>query len=625
MKKIVKIFSIIAASFLLFLVLFLFLFRIFSPSYLVPYLIKQVEEETNGRYALSVNSDSLRIRFVSMTVRLGQTEFRRDSSVNDLSGIEFLDKFDVDASFESFDIHALNMLRYIFSEKFIVDQISLKKPKIIIKKNRAYLPATNSENQKAEIKSSYLADSVLADTLAWGEFKSSGGLMLPHLIVEQFEIADAHFSFYDGRKKYPVHEVNGFTFNVKGFELIEQSGFNIIDGSIHIDSASSLLSKNTARLRIQGMDLDPEAFHIDSLHFGHVVDKYRINRIKGFRASWLDISVLDINITGLHPNRFISDSVVLIDKASIGEVYFNLFKDKSEPKINPEYKPLPQEIIRNIPAKIEIDTIEILDADLIIDMQAPKANVPGQITLLKSTGLITNLSNVAEELEKNPFMEIQLKTMVMDKIPVTIDYKMNMNSEEDQFWASCKIKPFEASILNGFLGSQFFIEFKSGYVDNLEFNFEGNNKANVGEIDFEYTKLKIQKLKGYESYIAGKPKTGFISAVGNILIPNNRSKNDKKYKTGAIYYEKEFNRPLVHVTIMSVLSGVLSSMGLTSRNLEKQKEKADALDSTAIQKSEETVIKQTEKIDKKKEVEMEKELKVEDKKEKKKEKKENNN
>lgn len=613
MNRYIKILGISVTSALFIIVLFLFLIKVYSPAYLIPYIVNKVENETNGRYMLSVSSDSLHIKFVTMSFSLGQTEFKRDTSVNEYSGIPFLDKFDVKATFQSFDITALNVIRFTLTNDIRVGEISLKKPSIVIRKNRNYkasklMPEAQTEDTAGDTNL-HLSEGVLADTIAWGDFKESGSAILPHLVVNKFKIEDAHFSFYGGRVSYPIHEVNGLTFDVSGFQLLDQKEIEVEDVFITIDSASSLLNKNTSRLTLQGVKLHPKAFHVDSLHFKHIVDKYAINRIKGFRASWLNIGVGGIDIDGLHPGKLINDSLVIVDKVTIDDVYFNLFKDKSEPVINPTYKPLPQEIIRNIHTGLKIDTLELLNADLLIEMQAPKADVPGQIVLNRTKALITNITNIPEFVEKNQHMGVNLSSYIINKIPLTLDYTLDMKSEVDQFWAKCKVAPFDASILNDFLGSQFFIEFKSGQIDNFEFDFEGNNKVNVGEMDFEYTKLRMQKLQGYEYYIVGKPKTGFISAVGNFLISNNRSKQDKNYTPGVIYYEKEFNRPMIHVTIMSMLSGILSSMGITSRNLEKMELKAQALDSTAILKSEQDVIKQTEKIEIKKEKELEKEAK----------------
>ena len=527
--------------------------------------------------------------------------------VNKYADIPFLDKFDFYGEIESFDIHALNLLRYAFTNKFILDQVKLKKPVIVIRKNWKYRPPSDKTDSEHSLpdSTSVHADSILADTLAWDEFRESGGGYLPDLNIDKFIIEDADFTFFDGIKPYPIHEINALTFDLEGFDLQKNSDFEIEDVSITIEKVSSLISRNTARLSLSGIELHPENFHIDSLHFGHIVDKYRINDMKGFRASWLNIGVQDIDIDGLHPGQFLSDSTVFIDKAAIGKVNFYLFKDKAHPVINPQYKPLPQEIIRSIPTGLRIDTAVVLDAEIVIDMEAPTAENPGRVALNQTYATITNITNIPEYLSKDPMMHVSASTMIMGEVPISLNYKLKIDSPEDQFWASVRTAPFDMRILNDFVGSQFFIEFRSGHLDKFEFRFEGNKKANVGEMDFEYSNLKVQKLQGHERYIASRPKTGFFASLGNMLIPANRSSGQKRFKTAAIYYEKEYNRDLIHGTIMSMLSGVLSSLGFSSKNIEKQQQKAAALDDTTLQKSAENAQEKALKAEQqKKEIEL---------------------
>ena len=605
MKKLIKIFGIVSGVLALFFILLLLIIKIYSPGYLVPYAMEQVKDKTNGRYKLVVNSDSLQVHFISMSVNLGKTEFKRDTSVETYSDIPFLNQFDVDLSFESFKIQSLNLLRYAYSGRVSVDQIRLNSPSIVIKKNRSYVKPANTEQdeQAAKLNDEVPSedDSTLADTRAWGEFRSSGGHLLPHIHIDQFIIEQANFQFYDGRNPNPIHEVYGLTFEIDGFELAKKSDIEIEDASLSIDKASSLLSKNTARLSLAGVNLYPDRFQIDSLHYGHIVDKYKINAIRGFRASWLDVGVRNIDISGLHPGQFISDSTILIEKASIDKVRLYLFKDKAEPVINPGHKPLPQAQIRNNATKLDIGTFEILDADLIVDMEAPTAEHPGQITLNQTKVEIMNITNIPDKLGEDPFLKVKANTRIMNKVPVQLNYRLKIDSEEDQYWASCSTDPFDVRILNGFVGSQFFIQFKSGHVDKFTFNFEGNNKANVGEMDFEYSDLRIEKLQGYGMYIEGHPNTGFLASVGNILLPNNRSSSDKNYKKGVIYYEKEFNRDMIHSTIMSLLSGISSSLGFSSKNLQKQRQKAASLNQESTLKAEEVAIQKAEKASQKKE------------------------
>ena len=101
-------------------------------------------------------------------------------------------------------------------------------------------------------------------------------------------------------------------------------------------------------------------------------------------------------------------------------------------------------------------------------------------------------------------------------------------------------------------------------------------------------------FKEYQKYIEGKPNTGFIAGVGNILIPSNRSRQTKGYKQAVIYYEKEYNRDFVHGNAMSIVSGLASSVGFGSKNLGKKQQKASQLDETSTLNSAEKALKKAE-------------------------------
>jgi hypothetical protein len=447
----------------------------------------------------------------------------------------------------------------------------------------------------------YEADSVMADTLAWNEFHESRSAVTPSFKVDTFLIENASLLFFDGRKKFPIYAIYGLDFNVIGFTSDKHNDIEVADASIQVDSLSALVSKNIARLKVAGLNIHPDSIHIDRLHFGHIIDRYKINKIRGFRASWLNINVDDINIWGIHPGKMVSDSIVNIDKTSIGYVNLYLFKDKEQLIINPAHKALPPEQVRNIPIPIAIDTLEIISGDLIIEMEAPKAKAPGSINLNQLHATITNITNIEENLSSNPVMELQADLSVMNAAHVSLNSKFQLDSQDDQFWVKCQADPFDVRVLNGFLGSQFFIEFPSGDIKKLDFQFEGNNKANVGTMDMEFADLKVSKLKDYHKYLDEKPNTGFIAGVGNLLIPKNRSMEDKSYKQAVIYYEKEYNRDFIHGTIMSLLSGAESTFGFKTKNLEKREKEAADLDAADTEQSAQDALEKAEKAREKKE------------------------
>jgi len=602
-RKILKVFGILITVLLILLVVLGLALRIYGPKYLVPYVVKEVREATNGRYMLSVNADSVNVHLISLSLNLGFTEFKRDTTVDEYCGIPMLDKFDVTANFNTFSIQSLELWKFLLDKRIVVNTVSLDQPSIRFVKNLDYNRIKSEAAKSDSIPPQSLSardEEMLADTLTIEEFRDSKKKINAYVRVKDFKVNDAHFALYDGRKRYAIQEVYGLDVELDDFRLKRDGSRKVADAFIHIDSASTLVSKNIARISLKGIDLQQDTIKIDQFHYGHIVDRYAINRIKGFRASWLDANITDIDIHGIHTDDLIGDSVVNIDMASIGNVDLYLFKDKEELIINPDYKPLPTEQIRKIPLPLLFDTLQIANGDIIVDMEASQAIAPGRITLNNVGVDILNLTNIKELLEQKPEMKMHATFDIMDSAAIDFNASFNVNSLEDEFHVSCAVSPFNASILNDFVGSQFFIEFADGDIHSLNFQFDGNNKANVGTMDFEYQNLKVRKLKDYQKFIEGKPKTGFIAGVGNILIPSKRSMDSKGYKTAVIYYEKEYNRDFVHGTIQALLTGVESSLGILSKNLDKRQSQAEQLSEEDVAKSAEKAKEEVEKANKRK-------------------------
>lgn len=587
-KKLLKILSIAIFSVSAILLISIILLKVYAPEYFVPYVTDKVSENTRGRYKLAINSDSVNLHLITMSLNMGYTELKRDSSIEVYSGIELLDKFDVYMTLGSFRISAFNLFRFLISKKIVIDELSLFQPKIIIRKNMNYksedakkTPSTIAPEQPVNDQ----GDGLFADTAALSEMHRSRRALTPPISIGEFKIQDASFAFYDGKIDSPIQEIHGLDFELLNFDYDQNHDVDVTEAAVFVDSASSLVSRNTARLKIRGLRMHPDSIHLDHLHFGHIVDRYQINRIKGFRASWLQVDLNDVEIHGLHPGSLISDSILNIDNTTIGSVKLYLFKDKEEMVINPAHKALPSEQIRNISTHIHLDSININDGDFFIEMEASNAVVPGQLRISDFNGEIYNVSNVATSLAENPMMQFNSRFNIEDSIEVALQFAFDITSEDNEYLASCDVQPFAIPTLNGFIGSQFFVEFPKGALQHFHFEFQGNNKVNVGTLDLEYEDLSVRKLQDYEKYIEGKPNTGFLAGVGNLIIPHNRNRNSNNYKPGVIYYEKEYNRDVIHCTIMSMVSGIASSVGLNSRNLEKQEEKASKLDERSIQES----------------------------------------
>lgn len=560
MKTVIRILAGVVLAVLLFGLPALLFIQQSGPAYVQKRLAEKVRTATKGRYQLSI--DSLELDPWTVSVRLVNLRFGRDTLVDSLSGMHVLDEYDVLAELGELELKDFGLLNLWMGGELLLDRLRLSRPSILIRKNVRYDAGRAVEG------------TVTADSVEYTTFSDSAARQIPAIEIGSFSLEDASFAFYDGKNESPELMIRGLSAGLTGFHSKRYQPFLSASPLIRVDTASALVSKGIARMTLTGLRLTDTLLHLDSIHYGHVVNPYRINAIKGFRANWLDVQGRDLDVRGIDYQLAAADSALVIRRIDLGEFNLVLFKDKADTRINPVEKELPSTLIRDIPIPLFIDTVRLNRGFLDIQMQAEAGNTPGRLVIGGINAHIRNLTNMPDRLARDPFLDLHIRARMMNQGPVDLKGKFDIESPEDYYEMTATVGKMPLASLNNFLGSQFFFGFASGDLQNMHLEYTGNNRYTKGKMDLEYNNLKIQKLTNFKKFRKTRAKNGFLLMLGNWIIPKNRSGSQRGYKTGLVYYEKPLNRDVVHVLVQSMLSGVISNFGFGPGSMEKVEKKA---------------------------------------------------
>jgi hypothetical protein len=103
---------------------------------------------------------------------------------------------------------------------------------------------------------------------------------------------------------------------------------------------------------------------------------------------------------------------------------------------------------------------------------------------------------------------------------------------------------------------------ESGQLDKLRFNFWGTNTHADGEMWFEYSDLKLDVLK--VKYWNSNFTQNLVSLIGNKLIVTSNPNKMGLFRVGEINQERDTTKPVFHFWWISLRSGFLSTIGMTS-------------------------------------------------------------
>ncbi len=501
-----------------------------------------VKEQTNGRYQADFRG--LTIHPLSASLRIRGISLRRDSSVRDTANVDFLNRFDLDFFLERLVINDFNWRKYLEDRSIAFGQLRLDGPQL---------------NMRALVKA--LPDSTADSTAAPpADTATKEG---PRLMVGEILVDGGAFSYTEAEHAEALLSVNGLHLGTDSIAFSPEDSLqlNLANWSTTIDQVVYQVGDYTATLRTHGLRLADAALELDSLFYGVHITPLALNAKHGYLKSWIETNLGGIRVEGLDIQRMVEEKVYGVDLVRVEEADFRLVRNRHGYEPPPTFKPLPVQMIRDIPVPLTLDSLLVERANIRVELVAPKSNAPGVITFTDSRIELRNLTNEADKLAENATMMIKAESHVMGKAPVQLYLQFHLDRPAGDFDAYARINPMHLTDLNLFFEREVFIDIASGDLERFEMQFTGNNEGAVGSLDFEYTDLKFSKISKERAFLEGKPASGLLISAANLIVPNNHTADKKRYKPGEIDLQRNKQRDFTDLLVNAIADGVLATWG----------------------------------------------------------------
>jgi len=114
-----------------------------------------------------------------------------------------------------------------------------------------------------------------------------------------------------------------------------------------------------------------------------------------------------------------------------------------------------------------------------------------------------------------------------------------------------------------------FVKIQSGRLDRMKFNVVANDSFAYGRLHFNYHALKIEVLE--KNVEEGKDnRRAMLSLLANGLIHSSNPRFEgTPSRVGQIYYPRNKEKQIFNYWVMSLISGVKSTMGFGSKQANK--------------------------------------------------------
>lgn len=554
----------------------------------------------------NINNDSPEIRLDSISIYIHQVEINPATFKTKPLGLGFK-KVDLEMGYVNLSLN--DYYNFSFDEmsfEILANEVDSIKPRTSLKiSNIEYAPNTLAleklKYSKIRVLSSIKSKEIRLTGLQLGDF-----LFEKELNFEELQIIDPEITQYVNSNMQKDYQKNPSKFAIKNIlEKIICKRINLQNGKMLITD----IQKNNADLDLEGVNIlfndvivsdnttaEPlgmqfssgilTADHISSdlgqfytfesgemeIDFkkGYVqvtklgltpkYSKKEFSKVTPFEQDRFDLQIGEVNVRGLDFTKLLNNLSIKLQALEIKDVDLSVFRDKWVPDPEFKYVPLPSRMIRELKFPVTIDTIQIINANIINeqlgDIVEYEDEKPGTMYFTNMFVTGYGLTNDPELLKNNPEFILDARANFMHSEVIEAQFRFVIPDTMDLFYVKGEISSLPTIALDPILKNLLLIQIPGGLIHNMSLDMVGNDSLITGSLDIEYENLYVNILK------TKKPtkSSGFMNAMGNTVLKNNNLRTRGKYVTGIVNAERKRNKFLFNFTWQGIKSGLISTM-----------------------------------------------------------------
>ncbi|WP_159948285.1 DUF748 domain-containing protein [Polaribacter septentrionalilitoris] len=227
----------------------------------------------------------------------------------------------------------------------------------------------------------------------------------------------------------------------------------------------------------------------------------------------MDINIDSLQIVNFHIEK--TDSLFFNAKTiNISNANFGLYQDKTRFSESKKIKKLYSKSLRELPFLLNIDQINIKDSKLTYEELLKRENKPG---VLVFDDLNVTIKNINNRKNNKTNVTTTIHSKFMGDSPLHVVYSFKIQDVKDKFRIRGFLKNVTSKNMSSYISPAMNVTM-DGFINRMDFDFEGNNWSSNGKFDVMFKDFKIEFLK------KKKKKNRLLSWFANLLIKDT-SKN----------------------------------------------------------------------------------------------------
>ncbi len=391
--------------------------------------------------------------------------------------------------------------------------------------------------------------------------------------IEVVDFKDANFKYVNNNDSIPeIDSVANLNVTLKDWLIDEHSSadtsrlYLLKDILINVSNYSYATPDSMYYLKLDQLDFAASSGKLNIKQFGLVPRYSEANfaKVNGYARDRFTVKLNNLAMDGLNLPAYIQKQELIAKQLHITDGVVSVFNNNSFPKrkVNKTGK-FPHQLLQLLKAKLNIEKINLNNIDVSFAEFDRNSKQTGKITFEKTTGVISNATNMPKEKVINPLMTANLQSYMMGQGKLAITFEFDLNSPIGAFNYTGALTNLDGRTLNKITKPLGMVQVNKGEIRKLAFAIKADENVAKGKVDFTYNDLSVALMKKEE----GKQRLvrqGLISFLANnLVIYSDNPSIEGKFTSATINYRREITASFFNYIWKTLFQGVKYSVGVS--------------------------------------------------------------
>jgi len=291
--------------------------------------------------------------------------------------------------------------------------------------------------------------------------------------------------------------------------------------------------------------------------------------------NYLKLHVSEVELIGINYDSLLYNDHLLVDRVRIKEPQFTYVRPPQRLQKD-TLRFLPAYTFKSIPIGLYIDTIEIRNGlfdylkhgynEPLVKLDAHNLNVDG-----------LNFSSDPKLMPEDKTFYVTGSGLFLNEAPLLLKFRFPITDPHSTFFIEAEMDTINAESLNQIVKNSKQFMIKSGIINRMTFNINGNDTLARGTLNIDYKNLKLQAIKVNEEDFTDVKRKGFNTFLMNTFAKTKNDPARTSFKEGIIYLERNDNWTFLDYSLDAMMTGILTSMVPEAKGMVVPKEERKAI------------------------------------------------